>query len=131
MMSFSQRAGRHLDADSVSGCPLHRSRPRPDSGRSASVVAPGNHNNRLARTPNEPCRNAADVVAIGRAVTVCTHGDEVALSLCGNRQQLGGRVAVEHDRKECSGGSTAELLDPMLEREIGVTAKNPTRRFPM
>jgi hypothetical protein len=66
MMSFRKAAGRHPDADSVSGVSLHSCVPRSDSDTSANVVAPGNHDNRLPRTSNEPCGNAADIAAIGR-----------------------------------------------------------------
>ena len=126
MMAFRQAAGRHPDADSVSGCPRHSGVSQPDGTGRVNVVAPRNDNNRLPRTPHEPRSHAPNVAAVRRTVTMGANRDEVATPMRRNRKQFRGWIAVQHYWGNGSGESTAKPMDPMLEGQVRVTAK--TRR---
>ena len=81
----------------------------------ANVAAPRRDNNRLPRASNESCRHAPDVAAVGRTVTMGANRDQVATPMGRNRQQLRGRIAVQHDWENGADESIAKSMDPMLE----------------
>ena len=56
-------------------------------------------------------------------MAVGADSDEVTRPMGGNRQQLGGWIAVQHGREKAAVKSTAKPLSPMLEREIRVATK--------
>jgi hypothetical protein len=56
-------------------------------------------------------------------VTVRANGNEVHAAMGSNSQEFCRRIAMQDDRRQRTGKTTAESIDPMLQRQISIAAK--------